>query len=230
MEKIQTRGHCQVCGRIQAFGASGMAKHGYAVVGRGDGGYFHGTCQGSHHANLERDRSVLDGVIQQVRNDLVGLKKDLNEVIAGRKHPKTVWFDGFRISVAKDRPRSARYKLTDYKELSAYHQDDVRRQIQYQIESRIRMGESFVKDMLKLAEKVHGADHITINKTPDTSKVISVGSKVKVAGREVTVTKIEYAMARGIGPGINGQTVEHVFWTENGVERKYPKRYARKVM
>lgn len=227
--KTQTRGHCQICGRIQAFNTSGMAKHGYQVIGRGEGGWFSGTCQGSHHRPLEQDRSVLDGTLDQVRNDVAVLKKDLNEVIAGRKFPKNVWFDGFNISVSKDRPRSVRYKLTEFKSLSAFHQDDARRQIQYQIESRIRAGNGYIKDMTALAKKVHGQAHQEVKRGKDPNKVIAVGSKVRILGREVVVQKIEYAMARGVGPGINGQTVEHIFWTENGQVRKYPKRYARRV-
>lgn len=58
---------------------------------------------------------------------------------------------------------------------------------------------------------------------------INVGSKVKIGGRVVEVTAIRYATARGIGPGINGQHVEFVYWQEDGKERGYPKRYARLV-
>ncbi len=58
---------------------------------------------------------------------------------------------------------------------------------------------------------------------------IKVGSKVKIAGRVVEVTAIRNAIARGVGPAVNGRHIEHVFWMEDGKERGYPKRYARLV-
>lgn len=46
-------GHCQVCGRLQRLPSGVLAKHGYTVQGRGYGGYFSGTCDGSDHLPYE---------------------------------------------------------------------------------------------------------------------------------------------------------------------------------
>ena len=58
---------------------------------------------------------------------------------------------------------------------------------------------------------------------------VGVGSVVKVSGSVVTVTKIEYRQARGIGSRINGQHILHIIYDLNGKECAYPKRFARLV-
>jgi hypothetical protein len=61
-KRIQTRGHCQCCGHVQATGYT-VAKHGYTV----DFGYFSGVCHGAFLQPLERDRSHCDATILDLR-------------------------------------------------------------------------------------------------------------------------------------------------------------------
>jgi hypothetical protein len=57
---------------------------------------------------------------------------------------------------------------------------------------------------------------------------IEVGSQVRVHGRLVTVTKIAQAICHGVGPSLNGHSLEHIYWTtDKGEVRSYPKRFAR---
>lgn len=51
--KATHTGTCQACGREQKCPKGVIAKHGYTVLGRGNGGFFNGTCKGSGHAPLE---------------------------------------------------------------------------------------------------------------------------------------------------------------------------------
>ena len=216
MSKIQFRGHCQLCGRIQATNARGMAKHGYTI----ENGWFSGTCGGSHNEPLEKDRSLLDSVIVQIRADIVRLKGEVQDLKSGKIHPKS--FD-FGYSFQK--------KFIDWADMHPGQRKTAVDRTIWALESRIRGGEGWIKDMLALAEKVLGQPLQEVNMAPDTSKVISVGDTVKDCGEEVIVSEIKYATARGVGPGINGDYVEHVFWIrDDGKSVGYPKRYARKVV
>lgn len=53
------RGHCQVCGAIQAMDntTKRLAKHGYTVK---DFGYFVGVCSGAHNLPMELERKLTD--------------------------------------------------------------------------------------------------------------------------------------------------------------------------
>ena len=218
MSKIQFRGHCQLCGRIQATNARGMAKHGYTIENRGLDGWFSGTCGGSHNGPLEKDRSLLDSVIVQIRADIVRLKGEVQDLKSGKIHPKS--FD-FGYSFQK--------KIIDWADMRPDQRKTAVDRTIWSLESRIRGGEGWIKDMLALAEKVLGQPLQEVNMAPDTSKEIVVGSQIKMDGKVYTVTKIEPKMCRGVGPSMNGKVVDHVFWERDGREFAWPKRYVRKA-
>lgn len=52
-------GHCQCCGRIQAYTPRGIAKHGYTT----EYGFFNGTCPGSDREPLELAADLTDATI-----------------------------------------------------------------------------------------------------------------------------------------------------------------------
>lgn len=60
------KGHCQVCGNIQAVDNSHnlLAKHGYSV----DYGYFNGVCTGADNLPIELDRTIADKTIIRINN------------------------------------------------------------------------------------------------------------------------------------------------------------------
>ena len=208
-DKIQLRGHCQHCGRIQAVRGT-MAKHGYTV----DFGYFNGVCHGDSFQPIEKDRTKLDANIAEVNKQIDGDVALLADLKSGKKFPV--------------QGRSRFGKTLPWAELNEYEQRQARETSIYHTESRIRAGKAWVEMMLKLADEVHGQP---LQEVVQVKKAeIVVGSKVKLGSEEVIVEKIEEKRAQGIGPGINGKYVDHVFFTDSkGRARSYPKRYVRLV-
>ena len=220
--RIQARGHCQVCGREQAVRNGKVAKHGYTIADRGLGGWFHGTCPGADYPTLEVNRDTADLMIRNISRDVQETKEYLSKVESGSfLFPREVNLG------TKIRPKMVKWSdLTDLEKRRALAG------LKYQLEGKIKSGIWTIDAITKNIAEFHGKEHreVKIAKGPDPSKVISVGEKVKVAGREVVVTKIDFAAARGVGPGINGKVVEHVYWEQNGKTMGYPKRYAKKVV
>lgn len=60
--KAKNNGTCQVCGRMQAVKASGLAKHGYTV----QWGFFSGTCSGAGEAPVEESTAILDATVSRL--------------------------------------------------------------------------------------------------------------------------------------------------------------------
>lgn len=215
-ERIQTRGHCQGCGRLQAAGPK-LAHHGYTV----EWGYFHGTCYGAKELPLEVSRELLDknvaGALREADNlEDKALKLEQREL--DPVHGKV-----------RDGSDRRGYKLVPYDELSEPMKAKARIELVASCRAEARHLRSWAPMMQKLADEVHGKPLVEV-KVGDQSKVINVGDRVKVCGGVVVVSKIQYATARGVGPYVNGTYIEHVYWLgEDGAEHRYPKRYARKV-
>ena len=64
MTKATHNGTCQCCGRLQAFGKRGIAKHGYTT----EWGFFNGTCGGSDHQPLELETALNIKTAQAIRD------------------------------------------------------------------------------------------------------------------------------------------------------------------
>lgn len=216
-ERIQERGHCQHCGRLQAANPT-IAKHGYTV----DYGWFNGVCSGADYWPLEKSRIELDAQVKRLRYwadeaDDKALKLEQREVDP-EGHNERYHESGRR-----------KTRLVPYAELSEAGKKQCRENAVYQLRRKARDFRGYANDLLALAEKVHGQPLVQV-KINDQAKVIQVGDRVKVCGQEVVVTKLGYKEARGVGYRINGQHIEHVFWIGvDGKERGYPKRYARKL-
>ena len=62
------KGHCQACLRVQAVNdkTGRMSLHGYQVAGFG---YFSGTCNGSKELPLEKDTTILDQEVVNLRKE-----------------------------------------------------------------------------------------------------------------------------------------------------------------
>lgn len=218
--KIQLRGNCQCCGRQQAVLDTGrMSKHGYTV----DNGWFNGVCSGEHHQPIQIDRNVLDATCVSIEAQCVELDKLAADLEAGKVFPKLVETG----RVVRVNGKSVNEEVP-WGEASVYQQSAQVKRNAWAATRRAELGRSFVKDMQKLADEVHGKDLVRVVLDP-AAKAINVGDTVKVYGRDVVVTKIADARAQGIGPAVNGKVIEHVFYERNGQEFKYPKRYARKV-
>lgn len=60
--KATHNGTCQVCGRMQAVKAKGLAKHGYTV----EWGFFSGVCDGAGEAPVEESTEILDATVSRL--------------------------------------------------------------------------------------------------------------------------------------------------------------------
>ncbi len=220
--RLQLRGHCQGCGREQAYRTNGLiAKHGYKIEDRGMGGWFTGTCPGAEHPTLEVDRKFADQIIVDITKQVEETKVKLAKAQAGKLRPEKI---NTSFNIRKP-------VWVPFEEATKYQQADAIRSMIYQLESRIRVGERTIRDITSNIQNFHGRAHrpVKILKGPDPAKTIEVGDRVRVQGKEVIVTKIANARCFGVGPSMNGTYVDHVYWEENGKTHGYPKRFAKKV-
>lgn len=212
--RIQKRGHCQGCGRLQAATAGVLAHHGYKV----EYGYFNGTCFGAKKLPLEVSRELLDSNVAKALAS------------ADEFEARALRFKNGEADPAHYRKgHSKTGRLVPYAELDEMDRRRARAAAIAHCEAQAHGLRGWVKDMLALADRVHGQPLLEV-KVNDQSKVIGVGDTVKVWGREVVVVAIENRRAQGVGPGINGQYVDHVIWQDGDKRHAYPKRYARKVV
>lgn len=215
--KIQLRGNCPCCGRQQAVVGTRMSKHGYTV----DHGWFNGVCPGHHYAPMQIDRTVADEVIADTYTEVAQLLRDAAALKAGKAHPKQV------AKYPHTTIKGVR-QMVDWADASEYERSEGVRNAIYRAEARARQGEAFASQHDALLNQVHGTPLIEV--AVETPRVIEAGSRVKIQGKEVVVTAVEYRECRGIGPSMNGQWVEHVLWVDDkGATRAYPKRYARLI-
>ena len=209
--KIQIRGNCQCCGNDQAVSNGYSSKHGYTV----DNGWFNGVCSGQNYEPVQVSRVQADRVVESVRLSIARIEEDLTAVEAGSVTPKTI-VSGY----GKNRTEIpfAQGTLTQKEEAVFI--------LKHGLKYKINTGNDFANHLEQVANRYHGKPLSEI-KLDEVG--IVVGSSVKVQGSVVTVTKIEYRVARGVGPSINGQHILHIIYDLNGKEVAYPKRFARLV-
>jgi hypothetical protein len=209
--KIQLRGNCPCCGNDQAVVRGNMSQHGYTV----ENGWFNGVCSGHRYPPIQICRVQTDRVVESVRLSVKELEETVAKVDAGKVTPKTI-VTGY----GKNRTEIpfAQGTLTQ-KEEAVFS-------LKHSLIHRIRTGNDFAKHLEAVANKYHGQP---LREIKLDALVIGVGSTVKVQGSVVTVTKIEFLEARGIGPSINGQWIEHIHFEKDGKARVYPKRFARLI-
>lgn len=153
----QTRGNCQVCGRLQATNGT-LAKHGYTV----DYGYFNGVCYGAHEQPLQVDRSVLDQRMDELEKMALADKDKVERWKAGAAHPAAlskmvdkldangrVEFDNYRRRIKVPLVR-------DWDAIEPRERGELFRSLIYNVESQAKQALAHVVDMRKLADEVHG--------------------------------------------------------------------------
>lgn len=82
MKKSTHSGICQVCGRRQQLPDGRLAKHGYQVKHRGQGGYFIGTCRGSGCLPYEQAHDALDDDIVNAQEYRDSIQPRIDEMLA----------------------------------------------------------------------------------------------------------------------------------------------------
>lgn len=216
---IQNRGICQICGREQAVRSAGnITHHGYTI----EYGWYHGTCPGQQHKPLQHDKTETERQIKLISEELPSIEKTIAKLKAGKLRPKQI---NLNHGTGARAP-----KMVDWADAPEWAQNKAITTAIYAEERRLKAGRDTIVFLKQLIVNFYGKELKKVVKPNAANKPqIQVGSKVKVHGKEQTVLKIEYARAQGVGPGINGQTVEHVFWEQDGKVMKYPKRYVKLI-
>ena len=162
----QTRGHCQRCGNQQAV-RHGISAHGYTVAN----GWFQGVCQGHRYAPLEKNRATTDRMVVEVLADSSALRIKAEETLAGKHDPveydtcRRTFVDGKRVPV-----------MASFADAGGYRQEEIRKQLAWNMTQRAKAGESFAKYMSELADRVHGTELLVVVK-PQPAERIQAGDK-----------------------------------------------------
>lgn len=154
MNKIQYRGHCQVCGNLQAVNGV-MSKHGYKV----NNGWFTGICSGRSYAPIEVDCSATKQTIEAIEADIVEMGKQIEAVESGKTVPAEIetnrihYVNGKRACIMKSWSDASELDKREWKEKTAW-----------KLRRRIRIGQDHIDYMTSLIERQHGKPLIEIQK------------------------------------------------------------------
>lgn len=91
MQKATHRGHCQVCNAIQKLPEDRLSLHGYTVQSRGWGGWFSGSCHGSHALPFERDKKLVVESIKRAREQAIAAHKESVKIANAYPNPAECW-------------------------------------------------------------------------------------------------------------------------------------------
>jgi len=180
--KLQLRGHCQVCGNEQAVVRTTMSKHGYSIVN----GWFSGVCHGQHHQPIEVSRAYTDEVIAQIKVDIENIKTRIAKLWVGEIKPET-----FQIYDRATR----KYVAKPVAEFSAYEYKYQFTNLINGLENTIRRGELHIDTMTRLANEFHGKPLREVNTEANKPEAINIGETriINDEGKTGTVYKIEGA-------------------------------------
>jgi hypothetical protein len=147
--KIQFRGHCQCCCRLQAVTTGSMSKHGYEVKNRGDYGWFQGVCSGHRYAPVEQDRKVLDQTVVDIRGQTAEMRALADRYEAGKSHPRLIETNRYDA-------KTHTYITKPWAEGNEYEQTRALQSAVSSLRHRARSGDSLAQTMLEIADKYHG--------------------------------------------------------------------------
>lgn len=157
------RGHCQVCGRIQAASYFNMvppinhlAKHGYKVA---QFGYFIGTCAGSDHKPLEQCRELTDDTIAALNRWATNQELIAQSFREGNTHPDQVDTLHRRKNPTTGKRESV---MIPWGEATEYQQrNEVQRRVLFH-ETEARRGRAHAQMLFKLAGERYGQSLIPV--------------------------------------------------------------------
>jgi hypothetical protein len=206
MKTIHThRGHCQLCGAIQAIDVLHrglVAKHGYTV----DGGYFNGTCPGSDRPNLHIDRALADEYIARARDNAARLRATATAYEVKADHPHHVW-NGTHVMVRPLRvveesvgysvgaytralwcPLKEREVTVSWNDATPEWQEKGRTREIVELREAADRETHYADTIQKFADDVHGKiDPYPVNDGPK----FKVGDKVRVFGKQGFDARVE---------------------------------------
>lgn len=174
---IQLRGHCQVCGNVQAvIRGNTMSKHGYTR----EHGWFNGVCHGEHHQPIELSREYADRVIASISKECADLEKRIFNLHTGEEKPQTFQIWNSRIG---------KYETTPAGELNAYAYRQAINDLCVRIKNRIREGKFHVSFMEEMIEKFHGKPLIEVDRDNKPEQIMMGEKRVLEDG---TIVEVKY--------------------------------------
>jgi hypothetical protein len=187
MNKVQLRGHCQICGREQAAeNGRRIAKHGYHVKNRGSYGWFQGGCPGQDHLAVELTRADLDMAVAQHRANAKSFRDHAEMYRTGKRVPSEINL-GFRRFEGK--------KLVDvtvpWGEATAFEREQAINVLAHRDDAMARQADAYADMLLAVADKFHGQALRTVAKDAGPAP-IPVGEQRKGA-RGLMTAKDVYA-------------------------------------
>ena len=249
-------GTCQICGRAQKLPGGKLSKHGYTV----QWGFFSGTCPGSDHLPFELSIDLIERFRNNAAEAAVEFRAEAAAHLAGEgdvvmardlKSPRGERYsriESVTLSLVTHTVNDYSYKTVvghwaDGSECGTnFYSKNVR-----ETEQKLRATEAarLIKQAAQREEYVEWQDARVKGWKPSSLKavnpeaektakdVIKVGTVVRIGGKtgsDVTVVAIEYKQAWGVGPHLNGQTVQHIGYEgSNGKRYWYPLRLIRKT-
>lgn len=164
---MQIRGHCQICGALQAASAGTVAKHGYTV----DHGYFNGVCHGHNYLPIEKDRNMSDKVCADILADITKLAARAGRLEAGTEDPEFVIRHKFNITTRKN----DRIEIP-FASAPSYDQEGARKSLIWSLLQTVRSGQDHIDMLTKLCAQFHGQPLVVFLK-PKAADPIKSGEK-----------------------------------------------------
>jgi hypothetical protein len=195
------RGHCQMCGSVQAIdnATGGVAKHGYTTTW----GYFNGTCPGSDSKSLHLSRSMTDGLIHRLYCDAARNDELIADYEAGTLLPE---YAGTGVTTRVQSPVTLRSTLVEervkWADASDYQKARELRKIVETLRFDALRYRDGAKQMQALADRVYGTE-------PMPASVKGAPLKVGDVTTRGPILEIVDRVAVGRGPHLNGRTMPH---------------------
>lgn len=147
------KGHCQLCGRVQALdnNTRAVAKHGYTV----EYSYFVGVCPGSGHLPLERERFETDKLTAQLVKEAAELDKRVMDLHLGKVLPEVIETNRVKFIGKKAVPVTIPFAEGD----EWQKREEIRR-CEYRASHRAAQLRRYCNHLYDLIAKVHGKDYI----------------------------------------------------------------------
>ena len=186
--RIQLRGICQCCGRLQAVTGGYMAKHGYTVKD----GWFNGVCSGHQFPAMQESRTQADNICVSVRRDCVSLRQRAEDFRAG-DFDRDVMVP-YGPLVRPEKYRSAMVpSLIPFADAHEFDQDAWVKAQAWKAERRAEIGESFANDLEGLANKYHGTPLAEVKIATEKAPAIAHGEQRKDKSGVLTAFRVERA-------------------------------------
>lgn len=154
-ERVQMRGNCQVCGRLQAADPR-LSKHGYTV----ENGWFNGVCPGAGFDPIQASRGLLDRIMVDILRDCDQIEAHALKIEQGKYTPETIVVQEYRKATRwSDEQPEVRKGWADADE------DDRDRWKRIAIiggRQRAKGGRDHVAMMRELADRVHGQPRVEV--------------------------------------------------------------------